>query len=102
MIAEKTSRQKIVPIEQKLNELLLDAFAIAEEGRNGFARFPSMACGGTFKSIEDELVLRNGKMLSRLCVEIVKLTGLSNIHNMQYQLGLDMVSRFQQNIIYRS
>jgi len=32
VIAEKTSRQRIVPIEPKLYELLLDAFAIAEEG----------------------------------------------------------------------
>ncbi len=32
MIAEKTSRQRIVPIGPKLYELLLDAFAVAEEG----------------------------------------------------------------------
>ena len=33
VIAEKTSRQRIVPLEPKLYELLLDAFAIAEEGQ---------------------------------------------------------------------
>lgn len=32
VIAAKTSRQRIVPIDPKLYELLLDAFALAEEG----------------------------------------------------------------------
>jgi integrase len=32
VIAEKTNRQRIVPIEPSLYELLLDAFAVAEEG----------------------------------------------------------------------
>lgn len=32
VIAEKTSRQRIVPIRPKLYELLLDTFAVAEEG----------------------------------------------------------------------
>jgi integrase len=32
VIAEKTGRQRIVPIELKLYKLLLDAFAVAEEG----------------------------------------------------------------------
>ena len=34
VIAEKTSRQRVVPIEPKLYQLLLDAFAQAEEGEN--------------------------------------------------------------------
>jgi hypothetical protein len=60
-----------------------------------------MVFGGTSRWPEGEPDYRGGKMPSRSCGEIVRLTGPNDIRNMQYQLGLGTASRSQQDIICR-
>ena len=63
--------------------------------------FPGTDSGGTSKYIASEPDWKSGKMLSRLCEEIVKLTGHKNIRSMWYRPGSAIIFRYLQGIICR-
>jgi len=61
VIAEKTSRQRTVPLEPKLYELLLDAFAIAEKGQKRICPISKNGLWRNFQAIRSRAGLLQWK-----------------------------------------
>jgi hypothetical protein len=63
--------------------------------------FPGTDSGGISRYIASELDWKSGKMLSRLCEEIVKLTGHNNTRSTWYRHGSAITFRYLHDIICR-